>query len=326
MTQIIDDVATYNNFLTSFDHVYVTQSPQWAQVKDTWSADRFITGGGKDSGKFCAQMLSIAGTNPLSYIPRGPVGAVDQENSVKSLIDLLSCACRRAKERGSHVLRMDPNWCETPETVALLDTLAHEFHGQIRRYPDKTKGQPPFTMVVDVRHGDYERWVSDLKKQRRYELRKNASSGVTSFVTRDQQYLRSLYDLIVKTATRQDIQHRPYEYFERLFAAYEDAFMTVATVAGETVSASLNVPYRDTVYNLYGGNVFVDPKLKPSLSMNAQIVAEAIARNIPYVDLCGVYSLDNADPLYRFKRQLAGIQGERTFVGEVDFDLDALSF
>lgn len=320
MTHVVNaaQMQRYLEIMKNTPHYYLTQSPEWHKVKQNWSPDYFISEiNGKATAASMLTILNPSDNTGLAYMARGPVADPEDTDNIRAI---LSSACQIAKDREATTLRINPEWDFNPENRERLESLAQEFGGKILFFPNHT-AQPVIDVIGNIENLSFDEWFSGLSKQTRTNARAALRRNAKASISIDPKYLDVLYDLIVLTSARQKITHRPKEYFHHLLEAFpNDYFFCLTHYEGRIISASLNIICTDTVYFLYAGNEIVK-SLNGAHLMHIEIFAEAIRRNIKYVNMGGIFKLDDTDGLYAYKRRLAGKDSARCFVGEINIDL-----
>ena len=126
------------------------------------------------------------------------------------------------------------------------------------------------------------------------------------------------YDLIEVMAERQGINHRPQTYYKRLLKAYPDARLYFIKHEDDYLAGSISIPYGKKVAYLYaatsnvkrnyrGGDLLIFEQIKWTHSIGKR-----------YFDFGGVFSDDDNDGLYGFKKGFTGEEGLFKFIGELD--------
>ena len=236
----------------------------------------------------------------------------------------MSCGLQIAKENGGKLLRIDPFWKETEQSVAQLERLGAELPGgHANTKHEHLQGQPKYTMDLDLDGYDFDSWLMSISGRRRNYIRRAARENVETYVSTDPSLVDRFYELILASCERQQISHRPKDYFVRLMQAYPDNFyFAVAEHEGHIYSMSLNIVYCNRVSNLYVGNDLSNPKLRAAIAMMTEMIHEAFRRNIRYIDMTGVFGLDRSDHLYKFKVDFMPKDQDATiFAGEIDYTI-----
>lgn len=308
----------YLEIMESTPHYYLTQSPEWHKVKQNWTPDYFVSElNNKATAASMLTILNPSDNTGLAYMARGPVAQPDDLDNIRAII---SSAYQVAKDRKATTLRINPEWDSTPENQERLESLAQEFGGTLLLFPQYT-AQPVIDVIGNLENLSFADWFSGLSKQTRTNYRAALRRNAKAIISTDSKYLEVLYDLIVLTSERQKITHRPKSYFHQLIEAFpNDYFFCLTNYEGRIISASLNIICTDTVYFLYAGNEIVKG-LNGAHLMHIEIFAETIRRNIKYVNMGGVFQLDDKDGLYSYKRRLAGKDSAKCFVGEINITL-----
>lgn len=315
-------------FLDGFGSHYITQDLRWPRVKGAaWTPHRLAATDpdGKIAGFM--QMLSIHDARTGShffYIPRGPVCDPTNTELLDALVD---AGVATAKEAGADRMLIDPMWHDSADARERLERLAERIGGTANTAHERLKGQPKYSMIVPIGGMDYEEWLGTIHRNKRKKLRKSIREGVTTSTTRDPAMIDVLYELLVATAQRQGITHRPKQYFIDMQQAFgDDLYFSYATIEDRICSVGLCVNTSDTIYSMYNGNSPEALERNAVTQLYCEIIREGISLGARHVDFGGVFALNSSDHLYEFKIQFMPKGGEATiYAGEVEafFTADA---
>lgn len=338
-----EDMQDYADFLECNPHAYITQSLAWPNVKKNWDVAHFIERDESGLVAAVAQMLYVKDARTgkvFAYIPRGPVTAGVgelQPSNEQAVLNIVKAACEFAQGLDAHTLLIDPQWQNSLENRALLAKIAAVYEGGhadvgvgtgvgvddgASTSHHRLQGQPQLSMDIDLRpFGSYEEWLGAINRKKRYYIKQTEKNGLVAQIRTDREAVEDLYQLIVMTCDRQGITHRPKQYFYDLYDAFPSSVVfSMVEYEGQWRSASMNVIYGDTLYNLYAGNDLSYQHLQLPMSMNPGFIKEAFARGLSCVNLGGVFGVDAADSLYNFKKHFFPQNQDVTiFVGEVTF-------
>lgn len=326
-------IAEYEHFVECSPYGNMMQSTKWSGVKNNWNADYVYLADSKDGGITAAlSILSVSndgGESSFMYAPRGPVCDFSDLDTVARLIDE---ARPVVEKRKGFVLRLDPEFPYSSE-------LAHKIHAAhfndgkfLLRTIDETDphafSQPPFNMVLDLKGKDVDTLLDFYPSNTRRKIRKPFKSGVT---TRSlgfgdpgfSQALNEFYRLTGIMAERQGISYRPRSYFVRLFEVFPGARLYITKhESGAVLASCIVVNYNRKAFYMYAASSNEMRNLYPNYQMNFVAIQDAIRSSMNEYDMGGIFVADDADGLYRFKKQLCGAEGLRSYIGELDLVFD----
>ncbi|MBI3632478.1 MAG: peptidoglycan bridge formation glycyltransferase FemA/FemB family protein [Candidatus Vogelbacteria bacterium] len=203
----------------------------------------------KTVGVFQVVKNNMAYGKSYLYVPHGPVffkepGVEFMHDFDKFVLDLLM------KERAIF-LRFDPTWGLRPQVRELIGSVAP-------KYLYDGSYQPKFEWILDINKSE-EELLAWMKKVNRYTIRQAERLGVTVEIVRESfgKYFNKFYELISKTAARDEFSHFTVEYYQKIFDACEkdrNAFLTVGSYGGEVLLVNLYLKFGDTVYFLFSGS------------------------------------------------------------------------
>lgn len=312
-------VAAYDEFVATSPFGNMYQDRAWSVVKSNWGSDYFYI---EEQGEIIAALsvLSIhdgrAGKK-LFYAPRGPVCDLHRIDLVKALIDE---AAAYAKANDGFVLRIDPEVACDEALEALYAQNGLPF----RRDP-KTCSQPPMSLILELRGRNADQVLADFSKNTRKRVRHSYKLGLET-VEGGREDLDVFYDLIVKMSLRQGISYRPKAYFEHLLDAFGDRVRLSFTKLGEDIlSGSMLIGYGRRCVSLYGGSIVDRGNFDQNYQINFEEIRYAADNGFDCYDMGGIYSIDEDDGLYTFKRKFTEDNVMR-WIGEIDVVIDEQSY
>jgi len=167
----VTDPAAWNAFVEAAPYHAFTQLWEWGEVRAMggWRPVRLAIGPSHDEPVAGAQLLlrqiPLLGWH-LAYVPRGPVGQLDESDIRDGLLRALRTLGR---EERIATVRADPEAePSTPFGGALLDAP----------WRSAPKVQPPTTRVIDLTAGE-ESLRADLKRKHRQYVNKAERGGVS---------------------------------------------------------------------------------------------------------------------------------------------------
>lgn len=219
---------------------HLLQSWRWAEFKSLhgWSVDRIAVGGGPPTAM--AQILfTRRGPLEIAYIPRGPVHAPGDADSLRELFSKIDQLCKR---RGSLALIVEPNsslpfrgWIKSEGFVRGLE----------RVLPGRTVKIP---LLADAA------LLTQMRQKTRYGVRLAGRRGVV--VERsDISGIDPFYRLLRDTSGRNQFGIRSEAYYRDFLRMFgEDALLLFSTIDGEKAAGLIAARFGEEAIYMYGGS------------------------------------------------------------------------
>lgn len=309
-----EQVKKYEDFVFNHPKSSIYQTFSWALVKNNWDSDCFYI---EKNGSIvaAAQVLSIYNNEAKKkffYCPRGPVCDLNDIDTSKKIISEINDF---AKENNGFLVKFDPNYVYDKNIVDNFENQNIKFSYEMYTYV-----QFPYSMMLDINGRDFESVVQSYSKNGRKQIRKSYRQGFELYIgNRDD--VEIFYEITKDMSERKGINHRPKDYYYRLYDAFKDnCRMSFVKYKGEFLSCSFLITYKDYAIALYGAdNLKVN--LDQSYFLDAEEIRYCCENKIRYYDLGGVKSLDINDGLYNFKRKLTNNNVVR-WIGNIDCIID----
>lgn len=321
------ELALFEDFVSNSPYGHCMQSVRWAQLKTNWDADYVYLKDADGKIKASLSILSVKndGENAFMYAPRGPVCDVHDIDLVNELIKEAEPI---AKKNNAFLLRMDPEFVYEDDLYKALKEGIDADNYRIRsRNLDNEHAftNPRLNMVLDLEDFQGKDYVEDvLPSRKRYKINKSYKNGASTQLVKygDEDYEKALdifYQLTKIMADRQEIAHRPKEYFDRLMKAFGDQASLYLTGDDEEIlSACIVISYTYKAFYMYAASSNHKRKLNASTQMNAIAIQDAIDAGYEEYDFGGVYNIDLKDGLYSFKHWYTDDEGLKELIGEID--------
>lgn len=312
-----EELERYTEFVRNSQYGKPMQDPNWAKVKENWTADYIYI---EENGHIIGAMSVIGIKNPngkyFLYAPRGPVCDFKNYDLVKQLIDEAEVL---AEKHSAFLLRMDPE-------VDFNDKIIYEY--QKRGYDFRTYGtdnhsftQPRYNMILEIESQDEDTLFESFSSATRRNIRKSYRNDIETIRETNESTLDTFYELTKIMADRQEIGHRPKEYFQRLIDHLDGQIFT-SYYKGKALSSSLLIPYNDKVYYLYAASSNENRNKMPNFNMIWEEIKWSKELGYKYFDFGGVFTVDSQDGLYRFKEGFCYPDKFTAFIGELDVVYD----
>jgi lipid II:glycine glycyltransferase (peptidoglycan interpeptide bridge formation enzyme) len=252
----VTDRAAWNAFVEAALYRSFPQLWEWGELREPfgWRPLRIAVGEGpggqpRAGAQVLLREVPIAGWR-LAYVPRGPVGELDDAAVRDALVAALRSLAR--SERVATV-KVDPEAPpDSPLGAALLAAPWRE----------AAKVQPPRTRLIDLAPSEDELRAAMKKKHRQY-VNKAERDGISVErldATADPATLRAalddFYRIYVHTAERAGFVARAKHYYERvweLFAPPGHARLAFATRDGERLATLFHFTCGDRAAEAFGG-------------------------------------------------------------------------
>jgi lipid II:glycine glycyltransferase (peptidoglycan interpeptide bridge formation enzyme) len=315
----ITDARTWNRFVESMPYHAFPQLWEWGEVRAMggWRPVRLAIGPSPDEPIAGAQVLlrrlPVIGWH-LGYVPRGPIGKLDEPGVRDSLVGGL-----RALGRAERIatIRADPEARpETPYGAALLEA-------PWRAAP---KIQPPTTRVVDLTVGE-ETLRSNLKRKHRQYVNKAERGGVTverfDGSTPAELIGPALADfnrIYRYTAERAGFVSRQPYYYERvwsIFAPTGRVRLSFAVLDGQRVATLFHFTCGERAVESYGGMTDAGAEARANYLLKWTAMADLARDGFAVYDMWGLAT----GGIRQFKEGFGG--EEIAYVGARDLPLRA---
>ncbi|ADH91927.1 lipid II:glycine glycyltransferase FemX [Arcanobacterium haemolyticum] len=316
LLDINDPVLTerFDSFIATSPYGNLLQTRAWAQVKAGWDSHYFYheTDGEIDATLSVLSVMDSRFGGRLYYAPRGPVCDL---NRIDAVTQLITEAEEYAREHEGFLLRVDPG---VPDDEALRETYATAGF-PIARDPGNTT-QPLMSLVLEINGRTPEQLLADLSKNTRKNVRKSYRLGVTNRVG-GREDLPEFYRLFEMMNKHHGISYRPYEYFERLYDAFEDHVrLSFSMYEGRAITTSFLVTFGRTANALYGADSH-EFQIGQSYQINYEEISYAAEQGCDFYDMGGIFHTDEENGLYHFKRKFTE-DNVINWIGNIDRVVD----
>ena len=313
----VTDPATWNAFVESAPYHAFPQLWEWGEVRAMggWRPIRLAVGPSRDEPIAGAQMLlralPVVGWH-LGYVPRGPIGRLDEPGVRDALLGAL-----RALGRAERVatIRADPEaQPSTPYGESLLGA-------PWRAAP---KIQPPTTRVVDLSIGA-DALKANLKRKHRQYVNKAERAGITverfDGATSPEVLTPALADfnrIYQHTANRAGFVARQPFYYERvwsIFAPTGRVRLSFAVKDGERVATLFHFTCGERAVESYGGMTDAGADARANYLLKWAAIADFAGEGFRVYDMWGLAT----GGIRQFKEGFGGEEIE--YVGARDLPL-----
>ena len=315
----VTDSTAWNAFVEAAPYHAFPQLWEWGDIRAMggWRPVRLAVGPTRDEPVAGAQLLlrqlPVIGWH-LAYVPRGPVGRLDDPKVREALISAL-----RALGRAERIatVRADPEAKpDTPYGRSLLEA-------PWRAAP---KVQPPTTRVVDLSRGE-EQLRAALKRKHRQYVNKAERAGIDierfDGSAPDESIRAALADFnrIYKlTARRAGFVAREPHYYERvwrLFAPGRHVRLSFAVRDGERIATLFHFTCGERAVESYGGMTDAGADARANYLLKWTAIADFAREGFAVYDMWGLAT----GGIRQFKEGFGGEEIE--YVGARDLPLRA---
>jgi lipid II:glycine glycyltransferase (peptidoglycan interpeptide bridge formation enzyme) len=315
----ITDAPTWNAFVESAPYHAFPQLWEWGEVRAMggWRPIRLAIGRSQEEPIAGAQVLlralPVVGWH-LGYVPRGPIGRLDDAEVRDALVRAFRALGRAEKIA---TIRADP---EAEPSTSYGQSL---LEAPWRAAP---KIQPPTTRVVDLSIGA-DALKANLKRKHRQYVNKAERAGITverfDGATPPEVIGPALEDfnrIYQHTANRAGFVARQPFYYERvwsIFASTGRVRLSFALLAGERVATLFHFTCGQRAVESYGGMTDAGADARANYLLKWTAMADFAAEGFAVYDMWGLAT----GGIRQFKEGFGGVEIE--YVGARDLSLRA---
>lgn len=185
----------------------------------------------------------------IIYIPHAPLlrqGYEGQADFLKVFCDTLT---EIAKEENAIFARFDLNESEKKLNKYFHKVPSYSYHS--------VYFQPKYEWILDIDKPENE-LLNNIPRKNRYDIRFAENKGVTvEIIDGDlNKYFENFYDLLSKTAKRNNFSLHPKNYYQNIFSDCEknkNAFLILTKYGNKFFAAHLLLIFGETAYSVFGG-------------------------------------------------------------------------
>jgi len=315
----VTDAAAWNAFVEAAPYHAFPQLWEWGEVRAMggWRPVRLAVGPSQERPVAGAQLLlrrmPVLGWH-LAYVPRGPIGDLDDPGVRDALVAGLRALGNVEKIA---TVRADPEASSaTPWGHALLDSP----------WRDAPKIQPPTTRVIDLAPGE-DALKANLKRKHRQYVNKAERAGVTierfDGATPQEAIGPALADfnrIYRFTAERAGFVARQPFYYERvwsIFAPTGRVRLSFAVADGERLATIFHFTCGERAVEAYGGMTDAGAEARANYLLKWSAIADFAREGFAVYDMWGLAT----GGIRQFKEGFGGEEIE--YVGARDLALNA---
>ncbi len=312
-----EQVEKYNEFLRNSPYTRLTQSLEWGKVKSDWKQEAVYL---EEDGKITAGMTLLLEKVPklnshLMYCSRGPVC---NQTDIETIKKLVSEADTIAKKYHAFCLKFDP---QVEYSDKLYNTFLQNGFKVSKKNADHDKLiQPLHEAVLNIEGKTEDELLKSFAEKTRYNIRLSKRKGVEVYYSRDEEDLKTFYELYKITCVRDKIGCRAYEYFKRMLDAFDEEHLRIYITKHEQdkLSAAIAINYGEEMFYLYGASSNEKRNLMPNYAMQWEMIKWGLEKKCKIYNFGGILHLEKNNGLYKFKTGFCKEEGILHYIGEID--------
>lgn len=310
-------VEKYNKFVREYMGSSFMQDLSWGKVKSNWMQEAVYL---EEKGKITAAMMILIEkvqklNTTIMYAPRGPVCDVYDIEKVQKLIKEVEPLAKKYK---AFVLKFDPQVIYDEKLDKMYKEAGFKTSGK-NPSPD-TVIQPSHNMVLNIENKTADELLKGFSEKTRYNIRLSKRKGVTVRYSRDEEDLKTFYEIYKITTVRDKIGCRPYEYFKRMLDAYDENQLRIyiAEHEGDKLSAAIATNFGGELFYVYGASSNEKRNLMPNYAMQWAMIEWGLETKCRTYNFGGLLSLNMDNGLYKFKVGFCREKGIEEYIGEIN--------
>ena len=188
--------------------------------------------------------------------------------------------------------------------------------------------QPPYEAVLNIDSVSADELMKKFSEKTRYNIRLSGRKGVEVYYSRNEEDLKTFYELYKVTCLRDKIGCRAYEYFKRMLEAFDEEHLRIYISKHEEdkLSAAVAVTYGTEMFYLYGASSNTKRNLMPNYAMQWEMIKWGIEKGCKTYNFGGIIHIDKNNGLYKFKTGFCKEDGVIKYIGEVDYVYNKLIY
>jgi lipid II:glycine glycyltransferase (peptidoglycan interpeptide bridge formation enzyme) len=280
----------------------VLQTWAWGELKARfgWRVRRLAVG---SSGAQVLFRPLPARLGSIAYVPRGPVGDLDDQTALHGLLDAVRTIARRHR---AICLKIEPYLEDGPEQAKRLRASGFQ------RSPQEV--QPRSTILVDL-EAEPDELLARMKQKTRYNVRLAGRRGVT-VRPGDDRDLPAFYRLMEVTAERDGFGIHSQAYYEatyELFALSGQGRLLLAEYEGRLLGGVIVLAFGPTAIYVAGASSDEERQRMPTYLLQWEAMLWARERGCRLYDLWGVPDEDQETLEAEFTQRRDGLWGVYRF-------------
>ncbi|MFR0822038.1 MAG: lipid II:glycine glycyltransferase FemX [Clostridia bacterium] len=305
----------YENFLKNHPLCDFQQSIAWGKLKVDWKNELILIHNDKE--EIVASMSVLIRKIPmfgnLMYVPRGPVGDIQDKN----ILEQLTYQVRKlAKTYKAFVIKIEPNVEKSNQAFTIMaKDLGYHIYSDAMNFKQEIQARHNFRLFIN--HRTKEELFQSFSSKTRYNIRLAQRKGV-QIQNFGEEGLDTFYTLLEETGRRDGFRVRKQEYFERLYQVFpkENLQLKIAYYEGKPIAGILLMLYGKKMWYLYGASSNLYRNTMPNYLLQWEAIQLAAEKDFDIYDFRGVSFQENgeADGLFHFKKsfgtQLVELIGE----------------
>ena len=304
----------YEEFVKNNDLCDFQQSAKWAKVKEFWKNE--IATVEDENGNIIASVsvlirkMSLFGN--LMYIPRGPVGNIEDEKVLEQITLKIKEIAKKYKAFG---VIIEPNIKEDNEQFKkIAKKIGYRINSKAVNFEQSIQARYNFRLNLENKTED--EIFSGFASKTRYNVRVAMKNNV-KVVEKGKEGLDEFYKLMEETGNRDHFIVRTKEYFETVLDIFpEEVKILIAYYNDKPIATLMPILYGNKMWYLYGASGNDERNKMPTYLLQWEAIKIAMKNNCKLYDFRGVCMDKNGeDGLYRYKKGFGGDLVE--LIGEI---------
>ncbi len=210
-------IEKYEEFIKEQDLCDFQQSIKWANVKEFWKNEIIII---HDEQKYIIATASILIRKvplfgSLMYVPRGPIGNIEKEETLVKLTQEIRKIAKRYK---AFVIIIEPNIKkENLQFQKLAKKLGYHINSKAVKFEQEIQARHNFRLNLENK--TEEEVYESFSSKTRYNIRL-ASKREVIIKQKGKEGIPEFFELMKQTGIRDHFRIRPKEYFEKIFKEF----------------------------------------------------------------------------------------------------------
>jgi peptidoglycan pentaglycine glycine transferase (the first glycine) len=321
----LDKWVAWDSFLERTPETGFMQSSYWADFRLAYGFEHFgvtVKSNGEILGGALVQTYSHTPESCFYYIQDGPVVPNDPELAAEVFKAILSdIEDQRARESMtvSH-LRIEPRWQHLPEYLSEFRICSN----------DSDFFEPRRTLWVDLRPPEAA-ILAQMKPKGRYNIHVARKHNVSIVEDTSEKGLEDFQAIYEDMTSRQGIEPKSPEYFERLISTlspHRKASILFAEHENMRLAAAIIIYFGERATYFFGGSLDVRRNVMAPYLLHFEIMRMAKTLGLHWYDFWGIGSEDDPNDPWQnitiFKRKFGG--REIDFGPTLDYVYDSAAY
>lgn len=313
----------YEEFVKGQDLCDFQQSAKWGKVKEFWKNEIVTVENEKGqiiaSASILIRKMSIFGN--LMYIPRGPVGNIENEEILKQITEKIKEVAKKYKAFG---VMIEPNiTADNEEFKKIAKKIGYQINSKAVNFEQSIQAR--YNFRLNLENKTEEEVFSGFASKTRYNVRVAMKNNV-KVVEKGKEGLDEFYKLMEETGSRDHFIVRSKDYFEKVLDIFpEEVKILIAYYNDKPIATIAPIMYGKKMWYLYGASGNEERNKMPTYLLQWEAIKIALKNNCTVYDFRGVCMDKNGeDGLFRYKKGFGGDLVE--LIGEIYLPIKPLKY